>query len=90
MLLSVFEGVPQFTVKREDTGSSLLELLSVHTGIFSSKGEMRRLVQGGGLQVNRQKVADPEMQISPKDFINGKYLLIQKGKKNYSLIIIEN
>ena len=90
MLLSVFEGVPRFTVKRRDTGSSLLELLSVHTGIFSSKGELRRMVQGGGLMVNREKVEDPEKKVTQKDFINGKYLLVQKGKKNYSLIILEN
>ena len=90
MLLSVFEGVPQFRVTRSDTGSSLLDLLSVRTGIFSSKGELRRMVQGGGLMVNREKVEDPEKIVTPKDFINGKYLLVQKGKKNYSLIILEN
>lgn len=90
MLLSVFEGVPHFTVTKKDAGSSLLELLSVHTGIFSSKGELRRMIQGGGLMVNREKVEDPDKKITSNDFINGKYLLVQKGKKNYSLIILEN
>jgi len=48
------------------------------------------MIQGGGLMINKQKVEDPESNIGPEDFINGKYLLVQKGKKNYSLIILEN
>jgi tyrosyl-tRNA synthetase len=90
LFLSVFEGVPRFTVNREMAGSGLIELLTVHTAIFSSKGELRRMIQGGGLMINKQKVEDPESNIGPEDFINGKYLLVQKGKKNYSLIILEN
>ena len=88
MFLSVFEGVPRFTIEREMAESSLPDLLSVHTAIFSSKGELRRMVQGGGLMINRQKIQDAEGRILASDFINGKYLLVQKGKKNYFLIIL--
>ncbi len=89
MFLSVFEGVPRFTVSREMANASLPDLLSVHTAVFSSKGELRRMVQGGGLTINRQKIQDAEGSIQTGDFINGKYLLVQKGKKNYFLIVLE-
>jgi len=90
MLLSVFEGVPHFTITGEMKKSSIMELLSVHTAIFSSKGELRRMVQGGGLMINKQKVTDIESTVAPDDFINSKYLLVQKGKKNYYLITLKN
>ena len=67
-----------------------MELLSVHTAIFSSKGELRRMVQGGGLMINKQKVTDIESTVTQDDFINSKYLLVQKGKKNYFLITLKN
>ena len=89
MFLSVFEGVPRFRIGETAVKASIIDLLSVHTAIFSSKGELRRMVQGGGLMINKQKVEDPENQIDTSDFINGKYLLIQKGKKNYYLITLE-
>lgn len=88
MFLSVFEGVPQFVIGKTQAGSSITDLLSVHTGVFSSKGELRRLVQGGGLMLNKEKISDPEKTVSSSDFINGKYLLVQKGKKNYFLITL--
>lgn len=88
MFLSVFEGVPQYTIGKNEEISNVMDLLSVHTAIFSSKGELRRMVQGGGLMINKQKVDDHEMMISSEDFINGKYLLVQKGKKNYFLITL--
>jgi tyrosyl-tRNA synthetase len=88
MFLSVFEGVPRFTIEKGMAESSLPDLLSVHTEIFASKGELRRMVQGGGLMINRQKIQDAEGRIQASDFINGKYLLVQKGKKNYFLIIL--
>jgi len=90
MFLSVFEGVPHFTITGEMKKSSIMELLSVHTAIFSSKGELRRMVQGGGLMINKQKVTDIENTVAPDDFINSKYLLVQKGKKNYFLITLKN
>jgi tyrosyl-tRNA synthetase len=86
--LSVFEGVPVFDVKKEliSTGVTVSDLCVVHSQIFASKGEFRRLVQGGGLSINREKIADPETVIGTDLLLNGKYLLIQKGKKNYFLI----
>ncbi len=86
--LSVFEGVPMYEV---DKGTfkksvSLLELLVDQTPVFTSKGELRRLVQGGGLSMNKEKVSNAEMTVDDKNLLNNKYLLIQKGKKNYFLI----
>lgn len=88
MFLSVFEGVPQFDIGKDQTTSRIIDLLCTDTTIFSSKGELRRMIQGGGLMINKQRVTDPEKQISGNDFISGKYLLVQKGKKNYYLITI--
>jgi tyrosyl-tRNA synthetase len=86
--LSVFEGVPSFDVKREilSGGVSFSLLCTEHSQVFPSKGDLRRLVQGGGVSLNKARVEDPEMPIMQENLINGKYLLIQKGKKNYFLI----
>jgi len=86
--LSVFEGVPSFDVKREilSGGVSFSLLCTEHSQVFPSKGDLRRLVQGGGVSLNKSRVEDPEMPIMQENLINGKYLLIQKGKKNYFLI----
>jgi len=89
MFLSVFEGVPNFELDQANAGTSIMDILSLHTSVFSSKGELRRMVQGGGLMINKEKVADPEDQLDRDDFINGKYLIVQKGKKNYFLIILK-
>jgi len=88
MFLSVFEGVPHFDINPEQSNSKIIDLLCTDTTIFSSKGELRRMIQGGGLMINKQKVLDPEKQITRNDFISCKYLLVQKGKKNYYLIAI--
>jgi tyrosyl-tRNA synthetase len=90
MFLSVFEGVPNFELDQANADASIMDILSSHTSVFSSKGELRRMVQGGGLMINKKKVADPENQLDRDDFINGKYLIVQKGKKNYFLIILKN
>jgi tyrosyl-tRNA synthetase len=90
MFLSVFEGVPRFELDQAKSNTTIMELLSSKTTVFTSKGELRRLVQGGGLMINKQKVTDPESNLDPGDFINGKYLIVQKGKKNYFLIILKN
>lgn len=86
--LSVFEGVPLFDVNSRllDGEVSLTDLCTVHTAVFASKGEMRRLIQGGGVSINKQKVTDPDMIIAGTNLLNGKYLLVQKGKKSYFII----
>ena len=86
LFLAVFEGVPQFEIPSSDIDFDVLELLAVETAVFASKGEARRMVSGGGVSINKRKITGPEQRISKVDFINNKYLLIQKGKKNYYLI----
>lgn len=88
-LLSVFEGVPQFEVSKADleAGIEFINLCTEKAAIFPSKGEMRKLVQGGGVSVNKEKLADAMIKADASSLINGKYLLVQKGKKNYFLII---
>jgi tyrosyl-tRNA synthetase len=86
--LSVFEGVPVFDLNKEiiTPGLSVADLCVIHTQVFPSKGELRRMVQGGGLSINKEKIDNPEKVIGADSLLNGKYLLIQKGKKHYSLI----
>jgi tyrosyl-tRNA synthetase len=86
--LSVFEGVPVFDIEPAlvTQGVSVADLCAEHTKIFQSKGELRRLVQGGGLSINKQKVDNAELLVTADLLLNNKYLLVQKGKKNYSLI----
>lgn len=87
--LDIFEGVPRYEVSadRFSGGTTLSELLAGITPVFSSKGEMRRFVKGGGLGINKEKVNDPEAIVEKNLLINNKYLLVQKGRKNYYLII---
>lgn len=87
-LLAVMEGVPQFEVSRADfeSGIKLADLIVDKAAIFPSKGEMRKMVQGGGVSVNKEKVTDPYMEVTTQMLLNDKYLLVQKGKKNYFLI----
>lgn len=87
-LLQVFEGVPQFTVAAADLGMTFLDLCAEKTQIFPSKGECRKMVQGGGVSLNKEKVTDPQRPVTGDDLIAGKYLLVQKGKKNYYLVIV--
>jgi tyrosyl-tRNA synthetase len=86
--LSVFEGVPVFDVGMEiiAKGVSVADLLAEHSQVFASKGEIRRLVQGGGLSINKLKIDNADLVIGKDYLLNNKYLLIQKGKKNYFLI----
>jgi len=86
--LSVFEGVPMFDVPAAvlDQGVSLSDLCSMHTKIAESKGEFRRLVQGGGVSLNKEKAENAEMIIMADKLLNNKYLLIQKGKRSYFLV----
>jgi tyrosyl-tRNA synthetase len=87
-LLSVFEGVPQMEVSKVEIhkGIEAVEFLADKTQIFSSRGEARKMVQGGGVAINKSKIESPEVLISVKDFLNEKYILVQKGKKNYFLV----
>jgi len=86
--LSVFEGVPTFDIDAGllKEGLSIIDLCTAQTKIFSSKGEMRRLMQGGGVSVNKNKITGPETVIDDSYLLNGKYILVQKGKKNYFVI----
>ena len=90
-LLSVFEGVPTFEVPRSaiDEGTPLISLLTEVAAVFPSKGEMRKLTQGGGVSINKEKLADPNMAASADLLLNDKYILAQKGKKNYFLLIVK-
>ena len=88
-LLDVFEGVPTFEVSRADIeeGIKLADLLVDKAPVFPSKGELRKLAQQGGFSVNKEKVTDAYAPASADMLLNGKYLLVQKGKKNYYLLI---
>ena len=86
--LSVFEGVPQFDVRREELPLNIVELLAVKSAVFPSKGECRKMVQAGGVSINKNKVENPEEEIGEGNILNDKYILVQKGKKNYFIIKI--
>jgi tyrosyl-tRNA synthetase len=88
-LLAVFDGVPRFYVSKKglSAGVKAVELLTEKASVFPSRGEMRKLVQSGGVSINKEKLVDPETIINTSFLINGKYLLAQKGRKNYFLLI---
>lgn len=89
-LLSVFEGVPMMQISREElsAGISVIELLSDKTAVFPSRGEARKLIQGGGVSINKQKLTDVNALQNTEGLLQNKYLLVQKGKKNYYLLIV--
>jgi len=86
--LSVFEGVPVYEVSRDklDAGMNVMDLLCEAAPVFGSKGEVRRLIKGGGLSINKEKVSSSESTIDPTQLVNEKYLLVQKGKKHYYIV----
>jgi tyrosyl-tRNA synthetase len=86
--LSVFEGVPTFDVKKEIMSNkiSFSSLCTEHSSVFPSKGELKRMVKGGGVSLNKVRIDNAEKEVGPEDLLNDKYLLIQKGKKNYLII----
>ena len=90
-LLDVFEGVPQHEVSRADieAGIRLVDLLTEKAPVFPSKAEMRKLVQGGGFSVNKEKVTDPMATASVDMLLNDRYIIVQKGKKQYFLLIVK-
>ncbi len=85
--LSVFEGVPQFEMKKADLGLGILDVVTQKTHVFVSKGEARRMIKSNAVSINKERITE-EFQLSEKDLLNGKYILVQKGKKNYFLIIV--
>ena len=87
--LQVFEGVEQFEVSRDELAAGIppLDLLAEKTAIFPSKGEARKMIQSNGLSLNKEKLTDPQTPLTTAALLNGKYLLFQKGKKNYYLVI---
>ena len=87
--LSVFEDVPQYTLPKSALPGDLLETLAVSTDIFPSKGECRKTIQGNGLSINKEKVSDTALQLTAEHLLDGKYILVQKGKKNYYILKFE-
>ena len=90
-LLSVFEGVPQFNISANEltSGVKAIELLTDKASVFPSKGEMRKMVQSGGVSLNKEKLQDQDYLITTADLLNNKYILVQRGKKNYFLLLAE-
>jgi tyrosyl-tRNA synthetase len=89
-LLDVFDGVPHFDLAKDQLGQPAVELFTRDdVKVFASKGEMRKLVQGGGVALNKEKLAAFDAPVTADDLIDGKYLLVQRGKKNYYLITVK-
>ncbi len=86
--LAVFDGVPSFTIERSKLPVGLLDALAVETQVFPSKGEARKMIQQNGFSLNKEKINDIAYELSEKDIIDGKYILAQKGKKDYYIINI--
>lgn len=87
--LAVFDGVPTFEIEKSKLPMNILEALAVETSIFPSKGEARKMIQGNGFSINKEKRTDPNGAITEDDIIDGKYILAQKGKKDYYIIIVK-
>lgn len=89
-LLAVFEGVPQFTISAEalKAGIPIIDLLAEHTAVFPSKAEARKMIQGNGVSINKAKVSATDLLVSSGHLIAGRYILAQKGKKNYYLLVV--
>ncbi len=87
--LAVFDGVPTFDVERAKLPVGILDFLAVETQVFPSKGEARKMIQGNGFSLNKEKVTDIARNITEADIIDGKYILAQKGKKDYYIINIK-
>lgn len=90
-VLDVFDGVPQSVIRKEElkNGINVVDLLSTYASVFPSKGEARKMIQGGGVSINREKVGSVDQTIDLSNLINNKYIIAQKGKKNYFLLIAQ-
>ena len=88
--LDVFDGVENFTITSDQLGQPAVEILTRDDcKVFPSKGEMRKMVQGGGVSINKEKLTDQNKPLTQDDLIGGKYILAQRGKKNYFLITVK-
>jgi len=85
--LSVFEGVPQFEISKADLSLNILDIVAEKTQIFASKGEARRMIQSNAVSINKEKITE-DFKLAENNLLNEKYILTQKGKKNYFLIIV--
>ncbi|HEY4327938.1 MAG TPA: tyrosine--tRNA ligase [Mucilaginibacter sp.] len=90
-VLGVFDGLPKYTVSLNElqNGINVVDLLAAHTAVFPSKGEAKKMIQGGGTAINKVKIGSPDDVYKKDVLINSKYLVVQKGKKNYFLIVAE-
>lgn len=90
-VLEIFEGVPQYTISKAElnAGVDVVTLLAEKSSVFPSKGEVKKTIQGGGLSINKTKVPELTAQYNTADLINDQYIIVQKGKKNYFLLIAE-
>lgn len=90
-VLEIFEGVPQYTISKAELneGIDVATLLAEKSSVFPSKGEVKKTIQGGGLSINKTKVSELTAQYNTADLINDQYIIVQKGKKNYFLLIAE-
>lgn len=89
--LQVFDGVPTFEISKEELagGIKAVDLLTEKAAVFPSKGEMRKTVQAGGVQINKEKVTDTDLLVDSSYLIAGKYIIAQRGKKNYFVLVIK-
>jgi tyrosyl-tRNA synthetase len=87
--LSVFGDVPSFDLAKAELPVNIMDLLAVKTSILPSKGEARKMIQGGGIAINKDKVTDIAAEVTEQDIVNGHYILAQKGKKNYFIINVK-
>jgi len=89
--LQIFEGVPQVKIAKSglENEVDIVDFLTTMTNIFPSKGEVKRLIQGGGLWLNKENIQSPDTMVASKDLLNNKYILLQKGKKSYYLVFVE-
>ncbi|TCD00823.1 tyrosine--tRNA ligase [Pedobacter psychroterrae] len=90
-VLEIFEGIPQFNILKSEleAGLDAATLLAEKSTVFASKGEAKKLIQGGGVSVNKEKINDPQGILSTGNLLNDKFIIVQKGKKNYFLLIAE-
>ena len=90
-VLEIFEGIPQFEISKEELilGIDAATLLAEKSAVLASKGEAKKLIQGGGVSVNREKLKDASEVISSEHLLNDQFIIVQKGKKNYFLLTVK-